>query len=439
MSTNRFRLLTVLLLGASTAWAAATPMDAPLKEDGVTTIECDVVDKSETMTVFKGSGEDPTKSTMTEGYHYDLHLAKGYLQNKDYKYPCMFIASSGGNADMGGMAERLKRDEWIVAMLKESRNGSCDWLRNFLAAHDDVVKRVRVAPGAKFATGDSGGARCSSINAMVRPGMIGVICQAAAFAQQFEGMWETYAVYPPYVLVAGTFGSTDGNLHELQKIRRNLRFSRVDIMLFEGGHGHCPAPIFESCLDWMEEELFVNPTRPEHMVQAIRPMNRGKDNRKAFEAEPLGPDAYRWYYRKAKRLLDETKEGPARYLALGRILAVIQNGRIGQDKEIAEAAKGWPEELQKLKATDAIKDFEQKALFGYRAARATEDAYNQQMRLGKVGDDGKTFMTPMDRQALERAIATYKAVINAYPDAVFIPECKLKLASLEIELSKAKK
>jgi hypothetical protein len=439
MQSNGMRLAVLVMLIAPNAWAAATPMDAPLKEDGVTTIECDVADKTETMVVFKNTAEDPTKSTKTEGYHYDLYLPKGYQANKDFCYPCIFIADAGGNANMGAAAERLKRDEWIAVMLHESRNGTCDWLRNFQAAHDDVVKRVRVAKGAKFATGFSGGARCSSINAMVRPGFAGVICQAAAFAQQFEGMWETYAVYPPCILVAGTFGSTDGNITELQKIRRNLRSSRVDILLFDGGHGHCPGPVFESCLDWMEEELFVTPlARPEHFAQPLRPVNRGKDNRKAFEAEPLGPEAFRWYYRKAKRLLGETKEGPARYLALGRILAVVQNGRLGQDKEIGEAAKAWQEELQKLKAVEAIRNFEQKEYFAYRTARATEDAYNQQMRMGRVGDDGKTFMSAADKQGLERTIAAYRAVVETYPDCPFAAECKLKLTSLEIERPKAK-
>ena len=82
---NRFRLVAVLLLGASTAWAAATPMDAALKEDGVTTIECDVVDKNESLVAFKDTAEEPSKSTKTEGYHYDLYLPRGYDQKKDYR------------------------------------------------------------------------------------------------------------------------------------------------------------------------------------------------------------------------------------------------------------------------------------------------------------------------------------------------------------------
>jgi len=107
------RLAFLAMLIAPRAWAAATPIDTPLKDDAVTTIECDVVDKTEPDTTLKYIGPS-TPSTKFEGYHYDLYVPKGYNQNKGFKYPCMFIADAGGNANMGAMAERLKRDEWIV-------------------------------------------------------------------------------------------------------------------------------------------------------------------------------------------------------------------------------------------------------------------------------------------------------------------------------------
>ena len=88
----------------------------------------------------------------------------------------MFIASPSGNASMGAMAERLKSGGYVVVMLVESKNGP--WgpiVGNFLAAHDDVVQRVRIQEGLKFATGMSGGARASSVFVQARPGFAGLI------------------------------------------------------------------------------------------------------------------------------------------------------------------------------------------------------------------------------------------------------------------------
>lgn len=93
-----------------------------------------------------------TRNVPRGEYHYDLYLPPGYEQNKTEVYPCLFIADPAGNAHLGNMADRVKRDEMIAVMLVESKNG--DWepiFANFCAAHDDAVKRVRI--GLKWMTG----------------------------------------------------------------------------------------------------------------------------------------------------------------------------------------------------------------------------------------------------------------------------------------------
>jgi hypothetical protein len=434
MAPNGIRLAVLAMLVAPGTWAAATPMDAPLKEDGVITIECDVTDKTEPTAALKGL-EASSPSAKFEEFHYDLYLPKGYLQNKDHRYPCLFIADAGGNANMGAMAERLKRDRWIVAMLRESRNGSPDWLKNFLAAHDDVVKRARVAKGAKFTTGYSGGARCSSMNAVVRPGMAGVICQAAAFGYDTDLKKVPpytpyiYPWYPTHVLVAGTFGDKDGNINECHDLRRDLVGSRANILLFDGGHSSCPREVFDSVLDWMEETLFLFPQ------PAVPPAHRVR-NVKIAPPEPPDADTYRWYLRKCAGVLDAAKEPPARYLALGRVLAVVDKGKLGSDQDVAESAKKWQAELETLKATAPIREFEGKALAAYRNARAAEDAYARQMKLAPATHNSKMPMSAEDLQALDRAIAAYGAAAKDHPDSPFAAECKLRLASLTAEKGK---
>ncbi len=88
------RILVLVFSCVSVAMGAATPMDAPLKEGGLTTIECDVLDKKEVLTFFKHLESKVCEKT--EGYHYKLYLPNGYQANKDYKYPCMFISSISG-------------------------------------------------------------------------------------------------------------------------------------------------------------------------------------------------------------------------------------------------------------------------------------------------------------------------------------------------------
>jgi hypothetical protein len=424
-----FCMLLALSILPRAARAGATPMDAPLTDDGVTNIECDVVDKTESTTAFKYL---QCQGAKTEGYHYNLYVPKGYSQHKDFKYPCMFISDAGGNANMGAMAERLKRDEWIVAMLVESRNGSDEYLNNFLAAHDDVVKRVRIAKGAKFATGYSGGARCSSAQAMVRPGFAGIICQAAGFIYNTTPYDHFYEWFPPHILVAGTFGDEDGNVGEAHKIRRNL-LSRSNAFLFKGGHSSAPAEVFSLALDWQEQCLFLNPQPP---MQPRVPSKFGK----VFPPEPVEGEAYLWYLRKCRRQLEEAKEGPARLLALTRVLDVVNKGRLGSDKDIAESVKKWQTELNELKNTQPVRDFENKALRMYQQALAVEEAFIQQMRQRRAGyENNSVILSQAEKQSLGMAIATFKAVIEACPDAPFTAELKLKQASCEIELAKAGK
>jgi hypothetical protein len=417
---------------AEAAGAGATPMNAPLKEDGFTTIECDMVDKTETLKSLKYIQlcHKLKPSTKTDGYHYRLYIPKGYAANKDHKYPCMFISSPGGKAGMGSTAKRFKRDRWIVVMLVESKNGSADWLNNYLAVHDNVVKRVRIAKGLKFATGFSGGGRVASMQAMVRPGFAGVITQAAGFAWINKPFENFYEWYPPHILVGGCFGDKDGNAKEAHKMRRNLSFSRTDIMFFSGGHSSAPEAVLNSVLDRMERDLFVKPRPPARRLRGKLP--------KPAPIVRIDSEAYSWYLRKCQRDLDAAKAGPARFLLLKRVLEVVRRGRLNSRKEVAELSKKWQTEMGKLKQDAAVRNFETKALriFDYavkceemlaaQVARGTHSYYRGKSRLRFSGTE---------KQLLQRTVAAYKAVIDSKAASVLESECKLRIKALELELA----
>ena len=430
----------VLLLSTGVAWAAPTPMDLALTDDSTTLIECNVRDAKETMVVFSkiaGGSENPAKSSKQDGYHYTLYVPKGYSANKDYKYPCLFISSPGGNAKMGVMAERLKRDQWVVVMLQESKNGTPDWFRNFIAAYDDVVERVRIAKGAKVATGLSGGARCSSVYAIARPGVAGIICQAAGFAYEFEPARNLYENYPLEILVAGSFGDGDFNLFESQEFLRQLNKSRVQVRYFKGGHAWCPPETFDSLMDWTEENLFLTSTKPV-TTMGPRPVTtqKSKGTKGAVKLEPLDADAFQWYLRKCRGLLDAAQGTPARSLMLERMLTVVANGKLEQNKKTAIEAQAWKTELAKIKQSKEVVEFTKTARKAFADAQAAEVAYLGLMKRG-AGEYRKMKMSPSEKQVIKKAITAYRAVAETYQDTSFAAPAKVAADSLDIALSKA--
>jgi hypothetical protein len=177
----------------------------------------------------------------------------------------MFIASAGGNASMGNMARWLKANRYIVVMLVESKNGP--WapiVGNFLAAHDDAVRRVRIQEGLKFATGMSGGARASSIFVQIRPGFSGLILQGAGGSfdskanYQFAGLKRNSAM-----VVAMTMGEKDNNKSEVARVKAALGSMKFLPLLFDGGHTWAPQAVFEEAIAWIEQQVYdegpVNP------------------------------------------------------------------------------------------------------------------------------------------------------------------------------------
>ncbi len=187
-------------------------------------------------------------------FHYRLYLPADYHAAAPARYPVMFIASPSGHASMGAMAARLRRDRWVVVMLVESRNGSNDWMPNFLAAHDDVMGRVRVHPDMKFCTGLSGGARVCSVYPGMRSGFRGLVLQAA-------GLWSPRIFADGAnrdLVIYGTFGAFDFNLKFARQVRRAIPpGARGLAEVWDGGHAWAPPEVFDRAMDWVEDAVFL--------------------------------------------------------------------------------------------------------------------------------------------------------------------------------------
>jgi len=193
-------------------------------------------------------------------YHYKLWLPKGYNAAPQRRWPCMFIVSAGGNAKMGQMAGWLKANSYIVVMLVESKNGP--WapiVGNFLAAHDDVVKRVRIQEGLKFATGMSGGARASSMFVQLRPGFCSLILQGAGAAYDPQNRYVSTGLRQNSALhIAMTIGRKDNNFVEADRMKKLIPSNRFLVLEFDGGHMWAPADVFEKAIAWTEQCVYDN-------------------------------------------------------------------------------------------------------------------------------------------------------------------------------------
>ena len=232
--------------------AEITPLTQPLGEGSETLITCELTQppRQTEVPVFKTAKE--AQNTVGT-YHYKLWLPNGYSAAPAKRWPCMFVMSPGGNAAMGPMAGWLKSNGFVVVMLVEAKNGPWEPIvGDFLAAHDDVIKRVRIAEGKKYATGMSGGARGSSVFVQLRPGFCGLILQGAGASFNDANNYNVAGIKNNAQLrIAMTMGAADKNKSEVDRMKKLFDGQRLEVFEFDGGHAWAPAEVFEKAMTWL--------------------------------------------------------------------------------------------------------------------------------------------------------------------------------------------
>ena len=280
------------------AWAAEpTPLDQPLPAGQITLIAASSIYGIQQMPGWPADGL----------FHYRLYVPVDYYQQQR-KYPLMFIASPAGNAEMGHLEERLRRDRWLVVMLVESRNRSILWNPNFIAAYDDVMQRVRVQKEMLFCTGLSGAARVCGTFPAIRPGFQGLILQAAGFLQRPE-----YLIGPNAdITVYGTFGRTDPNLPEIVNIRRVLPpHTRRLFEVWEGGHNWASVEVINRALQWSEDIAVL-----------------------ATEHEEDVSDMYHWYFLNRLNEAEETNSAIEKLRLNQRLLTLAERWQLELNESV---------------------------------------------------------------------------------------------------------
>ena len=257
MKRCHWLVLFALCTGVRTQAVPSTPLNAPLVEQQETLIACELSQaarREELPALFPA----PTGEDLLGAYHYHLWLPEGYKADDQKAWPCIFIAAFDGEAVMGNMATWLKANGYIVVMLVESKNGA--WapiIGNFLAAHDDAIKRLRIQEGLKLATGLSGGARASSQFVQLRSGFAGLILQGAGSAQYAAGLYHVaHLRNNPHLVVAMTMGEQDSNKGEVLRLQTALGSTRFMAFPFDGGHVWAPQVTFDKAITWVEQQIY---------------------------------------------------------------------------------------------------------------------------------------------------------------------------------------
>ena len=443
-------LAPVVVMAAARLWAGTTPLDALLPEDKVTRITCEGAAREEDAARVSdapppkapgAAAEKPPPREVRE-WHYDLYLPRGYTDNKSRRYPCLFIASPGGNANMGLMEARIKSEGWIAVMLIESKNENGDWLPNFLTAHDDAVKRLRIHENWKFGTGLSGGARVASGFPWLRDGVRGTICQSAGTFYSLSKKpgviheanylgWENRNI-----LLYATLGQTDMCLSEGLCLRAFMPANIVrNVEVFDGGHEWAPAAVFDHALEWMERTIFI--TLPPQENDAD--MARRYFDRKLEEYERADSPFKKYEIRETLCLLagryklepdrEKSKELEARIKASKDEMlqlakdAVVKNELLARAEYLQTAAKEAP----------AFEPLDPRRPRGANQPRRTIDA--------KV-PNAEFFRLMKEKDKLAAALpgyaAAYRNVAKKYPGTAYAAIAEARAKSIEIEASKPK-
>ena len=248
---RRFLFVSLVLAGLTSTWAQVTPLDQPLVEETLIPITCELTKAPSRSELPKVDTFDLDKIPGT--YHYNLWLPKGYLADPARRWPCAFIASPSGNAKLGQMGDALAARGYVVVLLVEAKNGPWEPIfGNFLAAHDDVIQRVRVEDGSKLATGFSGGARASSCFVQMRPGFSGLILQGAGGAFDDKGKYHVEPIKRGPIRVALLMGDTDKNNNEVARMEKELPGAQCKVFPFAGKHQWAPAAEFAQALEFVQ-------------------------------------------------------------------------------------------------------------------------------------------------------------------------------------------
>jgi len=185
-----------------------------------------------------GQTSSEIKAPGKNGGSYHVYLPTEYTAER--KWPVLFVMSPGG-----GNAETLKRyidgaekNNWILAVSVQSRNGFSKSEDAVLDMVGDVCKRLPIDPKRMYSSGMSGGARMAFwlSEEMKSKGFAGVLaCGAGGTPSKMSSK----------TVVVGLCGSNCFNRWDMACTFKGLKNNDSILRFFPGGH------------DWAESDLIT--------------------------------------------------------------------------------------------------------------------------------------------------------------------------------------
>lgn len=383
-----------IVFSAGILQAAVTPMDAALTEGGITEIECPYM-YTPTEANLVGSyspAEHPMGAHLKGVCHYQLYLPSGYGKEKERKYPVLFIASAKAEPYMDNVKARAERDGWIVVMLMDSKSEDPLWLGNFVGAHDDVVKRVRVLEDVKVATGSKGGGNCASVYGAYRTGFRGYIGQGSCFWSDRSSHRYDAAKQNRDFVVYQILGPQHVSFRCREDVKRGVPKSAHHWSeCVEEGGTWARTEEMDCAFDWMERQVFIEA----RMAKVSR-------------------EAALWHHENKLTALEQAKSAFDRYELMEYISALAKKQKLTSDEAVRDKLAAFKQEMKTLEDDAAVK----------------EELAARRLFWALVKMDGRNIDS---KQKADPLVATYKAIAEKYKDTVYGRRAALRAESLKTE------
>lgn len=204
-------------------------------------------------------------------YHYYLYLPKSLEQGK--KHPVVFVMNPGGGGagTTGSYEAGAERNQWIIAVSKESKNGFAQSGQAISAMIESVKKTLPIDEDRMYLSGFSGGSRMAFELSDKYKGMAGLI-PCGAGGQTGSRKQVAY----------GLCGSNCFNRNDMARSFKEIRAKGSVLRYFEGQHVWAGSELLEDAITHLNG-IFL------------------KDNKSDYSAE------YARYIAEVEKLIEENK------------------------------------------------------------------------------------------------------------------------------------
>jgi hypothetical protein len=178
-------------------------------------------------------------------FSYIMYFPKNYDPARTHKWPIMFVLSPGGGSagTLDMYIDGAERNNFVLAVSIQSKNGNNESTAAGLAMIDDVLASYPVDPLRCYTTGFSGGCRESfELSGQRKKNIIGILACGAGC---------TFGNYNSKALVYGICGSKCFNRWDMA-ITFNNRIKKNGVLrFFPAGHSWGNKTLIAEGMDWL--------------------------------------------------------------------------------------------------------------------------------------------------------------------------------------------